>query len=276
MNKVLKKKIIITGGNGLLGNHFYKKYKNVFKIIKYPYRIENFKKFDKWLVNKRFNYFIHFAAITKNESRDTKKLKLINVNSTIKMINSLNKRKIANFEYFLFISSSHVYGFSNKNIKETKKRIPKNLYGKSKKKVEDYLIKKSKKLYFKTGIARIFNVTGAKQRKGNFVPDMVEKMKNVKKIYFVNQFRDFIHIDDVSRSIKLLIDKRFEKPINISSGKKINLINACKILNNKFFKNKISYDKKRGKDIFGNNTLLKKIGIKKFKNIKQALLEYKK
>ena len=101
-------------------------------------------------------------------------------------------------------------------------------------------------------------------------------MKKIKRIYFVNQFRDFIHIDDVSKSIKLLIDKKFEKPINISSGKKINLINACKILNNSFLKNKISYDKKRGKDIFGNNTLLRNIGIKKFKNVKQALLEYKK
>jgi len=104
---------------------------------------------------------------------------------------------------------------------------------------------------------------------------MVEKMKKTKKINFVNQFRDFIHIDDVSRSIKLLISKNFEKPINISSGKKINLINACKILNNKFFKKKISYDKKRGNDIFGNNMLLRKIGFKKFKSIKQSLLEYK-
>ncbi len=259
----------------MLGNHFYNKYKNAYTIIKYPYRIENFKKFDKWLVGRKFNYFVHFAAKTKSESKNKKKLTLINVTSTIKMINILNKKRILNFQYFLFISSSHVYGFSNKKIKETRKRNPNNIYGKSKKRVEDFLIKKRNSLYFKVGIARVFNVTGAKQRKGNFVPDMVEKMRKVKKINFVNQFRDFIHIDDVSRSIKLLINKRFEKPINISSGKKINLIDACKILNNKFFKHKIIYDMKRGKDIFGSNTLLKKIGVKKFKSIKQAILEYK-
>ena len=40
----------------------------------------------------------------------------------------------------------------------------------------------------------------------------------------VNQYRDFIHIDDVMESIILLIKKNFDKPINISSGKKINLI----------------------------------------------------
>ena len=123
MKKKYKKIIVITGGSGLLGNYFYKKYKNIYKILKYPYRIENFNKFKKWLSTKKFDYFIHFAAITKNESKDKKKLTLINVTSTIKMINILNKKKIKDFQYFLFISSSHVYGFSNKKIKETKKRI---------------------------------------------------------------------------------------------------------------------------------------------------------
>ena len=43
----------------------------------------------------------------------------------------------------LFISSSHVYGFSNKSITENKKRIPINSYGKSKKKVEDYKLSRN-------------------------------------------------------------------------------------------------------------------------------------
>ena len=106
----------------------------------------------------------------------------------------------------MFISSSHVYGYSKVKIKETKKRVPKNIYGKTKKKVEDYIINKRKKFNFKIGIARIFNSTGPKQKKGNFVPDMISKMKNINKIKNINQFRDFIHIDDVSKSIKLLIE----------------------------------------------------------------------
>ena len=43
-------------------------------------------------------------------------------------------------------------------------------------------------------------------RKHNFVPDMIAKMKNIKTIKNINQFRDFIHIDDVSKSIKRLIE----------------------------------------------------------------------
>lgn len=275
--KKYKKKIVITGGSGLLGKYFYKKYKNVYKIIKYPYRIEKFKRFEKWLSKKKFNYFIHFAAITKNESKKYKDiLQLVNVKSPIKILNIINKKNINNFSYFLFISSSHVYGYSKNKIKENKKRVPQNSYGLSKKKVEDYIMHNRKKYNFKVGIARIFNSTGPKQKKGNFVPDMILKMKNINKIKNINQYRDFIHIDDVSKSIKRLIEREIEYPINISSGQKINLINACKILNDKFVKKKVLFDLKKGSDIYGDNSLLKKIGIKKFKNIYQILSAYKK
>ena len=275
--KKYKKKIVITGGSGLLGKYFYKKYKNVYKIIKYPYRIEKFKRFEKWLSKKKFNYFIHFAAITKNESKKYKDiLQLVNVKSPIKILNIINKKNINNFSYFLFISSSHVYGYSKNKIKENKKRVPQNSYGLSKKKVEDYIINNRKKYNFKVGIARIFNSTGPKQKKGNFVPDMILKMKKINKIKNINQYRDFIHIDDVSKSIKRLIEREIEYPINISSGQKINLINACKILNDKFVKKEVLFDLKKGSDIYGDNSLLKKIGIKKFKNIYQILSAYKK
>ena len=275
--KKYKKKIVITGGSGLLGKYFYKKYKNVYKIIKYPYRIEKFKRFEKWLSKKKFNYFIHFAAITKNESKKYKDiLQLVNVKSPIKILNIINEKNINNFSYFLFISSSHVYGYSRNKIKENKKRVPQNSYGLSKKKVEDYIINNRKKYNFKVGIARIFNSTGPKQKKGNFVPDMILKMKKINKIKNINQYRDFIHIDDVSKSIKRLIEREIEYPINISSGQKINLINACKILNDKFVKKEVLFDLKKGSDIYGDNSLLKKIGIKKFKNIYQILSAYKK
>ena len=274
----IKKKVLITGGDGLLGSYFYRKYKSIYSIKKYPFRIQKFNKFIRWISNKKFDYFIHFAAITKNESKKYKNsLNLINVKSPINIMNLLNKRKSINLNYFLFISSSHVYGFSKYIIKENKKRNPQNVYGKSKKKVEDYIIKNRKNFSFKIGIARVFNSTGPKQKKGNFVPDMIAKMKKVKKIENINQFRDFIHIDDVAKSIKILIEKKIEKPVNLSSGKKTNLIKACKIINKKFVKKKgVSFDLKRGKDMFGDNTFLKKLGVKRFKSVNQSLLSYRK
>jgi len=277
LKKVSKKKIVITGASGLLGSYFFKKYKHKYKIIKYPFRIENFKKFDKWLNKKNFDFFIHFAAKTRKKSnKNYKTLQIVNVKSTLNILNTINKKKIKNFKFFLFISTSHVYGYSNKSIKENKIRKPKNTYGKSKKIVEDFIIRNRKRFIFKIGIARIFNFTGLKQKKGYFVPDIIQKIKKNSFISNINQYRDFIHIDDVSKSINLILSQQFEKPINISSGNKINLIEVCKIINNLQLKRNISFDKKRGKDIFGNNSLLKKLGIKKFKNIHQILSSYKK
>jgi nucleoside-diphosphate-sugar epimerase len=277
LKKKLKKKIVLTGGSGLLGSYFHQKYKTKYSIKKYPYKVEDFKKFNTWLSKNKFNYFIHFAAITKGESINLqKKLNLINTKSSINLLESIKKKKNKDFRYFLFISTSHVYGNYRYKIKETKKRNPQSLYGLSKKRVEDFIIQNRKKFNFKIGIARVFNSTGPNQKKGNFVPDMVNKIKKQKIINNVNQYRDFIHIDDVSRSINQMINKEIEEPINVSSGKKINLIKVCKILNDIYFKKKLSFGKKRGKDLFGDNSLLKKIGIKKFKDIYQTISIYKK
>ena len=276
MNKASKKKIVITGGKGLLGSNFYIRYKKKYNIIRYPYRIEHFSKFKKWLKNKNFNYFIHFAALTKGESIKRKKsLNLINVKSTMNLIKSLNEQKIKDFKYFLFISSSHVYGTSSKKVKENKKTSPNNPYGLSKKKVEDFIFKNRNKYRFKIGVARVFNVTGPKQKLGNFVPDMIKKIKRNNFIDNVNQYRDFIHIDDVTESLLLLIKKKFYKPINISSGKKINLIQVCKIISQTYVQKKIIFGKKRGEDLYGNNKLLKSIGKRKFKNIYQIINSFK-
>ena len=99
--------------------------------------------------------------------------------------------------YFLFISTSHVYGFSRKKIKEDFKTKPINEYGRSKHKVEKYIIKNRQSFNFKIGIARIFNITGSGQRKGFFVPDMYNFIKKKNYIDNINTYRDFIH-DDVT------------------------------------------------------------------------------
>ena len=66
------------------------------------------------------------------------------------------------------------------------------------------------------------------------------------------------------------------RPVNISSGKKINLIEVCKKINKFFIKKKnLKFDKEKGKDLFGNNNYLKKLGMTKFKNIDQIIKAFK-
>ena len=215
MKNPYKKKIIITGSTGLLGSNFYKKFKKKYKIIKYPHRIEKVKDFETWISNKKFYCLVHFAGISKGSISVLNK---INYKSTVNILKFLKKNN--HIKFFLFISTSHVYGFSNRKINENLKTKPINNYGLSKKKVEDFIIKNRKDFNFKIGIARIFNITGPKQRAGYFVSDMYNKMAKTNFIDNVNCYREFIHLDDVIESLDILISKKYEKIINVSSGKK--------------------------------------------------------
>ena len=271
MKTAYKKQIVITGSTGLLGSYFYRKFKNKYKIFKYPHKIENIKKFDTWISNNKFQYLIHFAGISRGKAS---KLNKINFKSSVNILKSLKKNN--HIKFFLFISTSHVYNFSNKKLMENFKTKPINAYGLSKKKVEDFIIKNRKSFNFKIGIARIFNITGPNQRKGYFVSDMYSKMSKTNFIDNVNCFRDFIHLDDVVDSLDILISKNYEKIINISSGRKINLIEVCKILNSNYFHKKMKYGERGGQNLFGDNKLLKSLGKKKFININKIIKSFKK
>ena len=50
----------------------------------------------------------------------------------------------------------------------------------------------------------------------------------------------------------------------------------CKNINKLYFNKKLSYEKRRGKDLFGSNQLLKSLGKNKFKDIIEIIKSYKK
>jgi len=270
LKKVSKKIILITGGKGVLGSYFYNKYKTKYKIISFPYRLEQINKLQEWLKKKKFHYFVHFAAITSKRKKNYNKIHLVNKILPIKIIKLFQKSFKKEFRYFLFISTSHVYGFHKKKISEYDKRKPFNKYGRTKKAVEDFILNQKNKFYFKIGIARIFNFTSDKQNKGHFIPDVYAKIKNKENLINFNKNRDFIHIDDVAQSLELMIRKRKDKALNICSGNKINLVSLTRKLNFISLNKKLIFinsRKKINQDIYGNNSLLKKLGMKKFKNL---------
>ncbi|MBL6786111.1 MAG: NAD(P)-dependent oxidoreductase [Candidatus Pelagibacter bacterium] len=270
MKKVSKQIIGITGSKGALGSQFIKKYKTKFNFRIYNDRVENKKKFEQWLNNNLdIKYFIHLAAISSvyATNRNSKKTYKINSAATINIIKKLNKTKLSNFKYFLFSSSSHVYKPSLKNLVENSNRNPSTIYGKSKKRVEDYIIKNHKKIKFKIGIARIFNFYSAKHKKGFFIQDIKKKMKSKNKILTIkkiNTCRDYIDLNQLCEIIFFMLNKRISTSINVGSGKKINLINLIEIIKNKYgFKKKLNYEKKVYPGLFANINLLRKLGYKK-------------
>ena len=72
---MFKKTLCITGHKGVLAKNFIKKFNKSLKFYYYPKRIQNLNDFKNWALKKKFNYFIHNAAIFKGKN-------IIKVNKT--------------------------------------------------------------------------------------------------------------------------------------------------------------------------------------------------
>ena len=141
----MKSKLIgLTGSKGVLGKEILKNFKN-FKILKYNDDIRDKKKLYYWLSKNNFDGIIHLAAVvaTSDVLRNKKKAKDVNYYSTKNLVDFLIKLKKKD-TWLFFASTSHVYRFSKKKIKENTKCNPQNYYGYTKYLAERYLLKKKK------------------------------------------------------------------------------------------------------------------------------------
>ena len=267
MKKLRKNIIGISAPRSFLAKNFIKNNKKKFKIKKYNHDINNKKSFNSWIdKNNNINYFINFAAYSKNDNRE-KNIKT-NYLGVINMMNIISKKKIKKFKYFLCISSCHVFKKSDNILTEKSEKKPDNFYGLSKLKMENKIIKDYKKFGFKIGICRIFNFYNF-INKNYFLNDILKKLKgNNKKISFVgvDTYRDFIDYKDVISAINHMLILNLEKDFNVSTGKKFYLKKIIIDLNNKIKKKKLTFIDTYKKSLIGNSNKLKKTGWKITKN----------
>ena len=109
---------------------------------------------------------------------------------------------------------------------------------------------------------RLFNVYGPKQPKSYFIPDMKEKIINDKIINIDKSVRDFIHVSEVSRVIKFVINKKINETLNVGSGKNYSLIKIIKVLSKKINKKPILKYKNKKTKLVADISLLKSYGFK--------------
>ena len=138
---------------------------------------------------------------------------------------------------------NNVYAYSKKKIKENSNLLGSSLYGKTKIKSEKYILNNLRP-NINYCIGRIFSFTDTNQPESFFVPKYKKLLfkKNYIKVDNLNQYRDFIHIDDLIKCIFFLMKKNYRGIINIASGKKIRLNKMIQIIaknyNKKVFFNK--------------------------------------
>ena len=251
------KHICITGYDSFIGKNFYRKYKKTFKILPYKNNINNLNQIKKFIQNKKITHFVNFAGLSRLKC-EVSKTECLNTNykSIIKIINYFNK--LNNKPHFIFISTSHVYNYSKTKLKETSKTNPNNTYAKIKLRSENYI----KKNYKNYTILRLFNIYGSNQPKNYFIPDIKQKLIKGKIINIDKSIRDFIHVSEVSKVIKFIINKNINETINVGSGKGYSLIKIIKYLSKKLKKKPILITTHKKTKLVADISLLKSYGFK--------------
>ena len=166
---------------------------------------------------------------------------------------------------FVQMGSSVEYGNLKSPQKENGRCNPKSVYGKAKLLASNYLLNLYKKKNFPVTILRLYLSYGPKQDLNRFIPIIIDGCK--KNIKFPcsrgNQYRDFVHVNDV---VNIIIKSLFSKNskgeiINVGSGKPKKLKKIIQYVRN---------FSKGGHPQFGKIKLRKDEILKIYPNIKKA------
>lgn len=241
----IKKKILITGGLGFIGQNLVK----FFNSIKFDVTIiDNFSSinssnclFDKKKVkihkidisnndkvkkffkeNKKYNYIIHTAAHFANQNSVDHPISDMKTN-ILGIINLLEATKKYNLKKFIYLSSSCVYPSSLKLSEEDIVKPIETPYAISKYSAELYAEFYSNFYGIPINIVRIFNTYGPGEKAHkyrNVIPNFIERALANKNLYITGtgkETRDFTYIDD---AVKIIFN-------TLKSKKKISIINSC-------------------------------------------------
>jgi dTDP-glucose 4,6-dehydratase len=260
------KNILITGGSGFIGtnliNYLLKKKNKILNIDKLSYAStpENFRKKNKnyqfyhfnlnnkkkltQVLKKKVNTIVHMAAESHvDRSIDNpKKFFKENINSTLNFYSSiaeLVKKKKINSPNIIHISTDEVYGSIFKgSFKETSTLSPSSPYSASKASSDHIAEAFSKTFNLKICILRLTNNYGPFQFPEKFIPTIITKILNRKKIPLygngLNE-REWIFVEDSCRAIEKIINKFISNKIyNIGSGVRLKNYKVIKKILHKF------------------------------------------
>ncbi len=294
----MKKRIIITGGNGQDGTILSK------LLIKKKYSVYSFINKKKFIKKDSIKYhninllnynltskiikkikpfaIIHLAAknisFINNKKMGYDLFYKKNFKITKNLINSIleNDKKIK----FIFAGSSQMFKNSLKIANENSKFKSNCFYSKYKIDAHNFMIKMKKKFKLFATTTILFNHDSKFRNSKFLLPRLANYFKNnklshIKKIYNQNIFGDFSHAEDICNGIFLLVksNKNPDKII-LSSNKLYRLNNLIDFGLRKFNLDKfIKQPNKKTIKLIGNNKLSKK--LLNWKPKKNSLIAFK-
>jgi len=258
-------KILVTGGSGFVGTtlckHLIEQGYDVYSIDRYYKEIEGVTSID--LINSHYlpqhlkeispDVVIHLAASHQlgKSVKDPAKYYNNNISFTITLLNAMVE---ANIKYFVFASSSSVFG--NNNIvpqDETVPVNPINPYAKSKAVIEQLLPDYEKAYGLKYAVLRYFNVAGAMpdlshgytlNPASHILPIACQKLLKGETLTINgNSYptkdgtceRDYTHVYDIARatsmSMSYIMKNNVSDTFNIGRGTSVSNLDTVDTLN---------------------------------------------
>jgi len=280
----LKKKILLIGSNGFIGrnlNSYLKKHYIIYHINRKTIKknskniscditkLQSLKK--KISTLPKLDYVINLSGQAENNKLQMYNNIYLGNRNIIECFNKTDTIKV-------FFSTTLVYGHSNyySNIKSRLR--PSSNYSKIKVKTE--------KLYYKSSnnflIFRVGNVYDDLFKKKGLLNNLFNSIQNdtIFNVNKMNSIRNYIHADDLSRIIKIILDRKIvNKTLNIghqnfSNKKIINLFE--KIFNKKIRVNNLNKSFILDPNIkISPNIILKSLNKKFKKNLRSVIRKKK-
>ena len=286
------KKILVTGGNGYLGNFLVKALQeaeaDVFIISKnaknddrnFAVDITNFDELNKAIQKINPEIVYHLAAsISRNRDFSIyESMANINVTGTLNLLQALENCDA----HFIFTSSSEIYGNNDSPLNENQIPKPVSPYSLTKinaeNLIETYCINKNKTF---TNL-RIFNFYGENMPEDFFIPQMINSLKRGEDFLMTKgeQTRDFLYVDDVVSALLLTAENTnsHNETMNVCSGKGTKLcelaINVNKEIDSeaKIIIGAIPYRDNEVWEMIGDNSKIKeKLGFEPKVNIETGI-----
>jgi len=210
------KTVLIIGGTGFIGSELVKLLHKEYNVIVFSLHPTNEKFIEDTdlnfiqgdVINKKslekssiYNIDV-LVNLTGQITKDIDLYKKINIKGNKNIINFVKKNNIPKT---ILVSTIMVYGEVNESPhKESDLRNPQSIYSTVKRQVED--------IYFQSGInyfiLRLGNVYGNQQDKG-VISKIMNACQNDTKFMLSSKekIRTFVHVKDVARAIKMVIDR---------------------------------------------------------------------
>lgn len=264
-------KVSVFGGTGFIGSNWFKLYEDISFLEK------------RDSISSKYNDILYFRSTNSNYSvfKDPSIEISTNLLLLTKMFINLTKDNTFNL-----ISSWFVYGKNNIFLNSENDHCnPKGFYSISKYAQEQFLESYCDTFEINYRILRLCNVIGkdlgANSQK-NATEFLIQKLKNNDdvNIYKGDNYRNFLHVEDVCRAIKLILDQSNKNEIynigNLESTKIIDIIDYCKTkLNSKSKINFIDtpkfHEQVQTKDFHMNTKKLYDLGFKPKFSLEETL-----